>query len=756
MNSAAKYPGLFLVAALGLVIALAGCNNTKHLQEGEQLYTGAKVKLESPYSIVGEAALRDEIDEVVKPDPNAKILGMRPSLWMYNLINEPKKDKGLKYFLKYKIGRPPVLMQDVRPASVSNLINNRLYNNGYFNSTVDYSLSSDTLKKVKVFYRAELGRPYVLDTILFRKDTTAIGREIRQIADETVLQRGQQYQLQNFQEERERIDYYLKDHGYFYFNGEYLKFDADTTVGDKRMNVFIRKSPTIPKEATEVYRLGEISIYPNYTLGQDNDSLSRDSMHHDGLVVYEKHAEHLFRPKALKRSIFIQEGDRYSRRDHELTLNRLMGLGAFKFVDVRFNQSEDSSDAVLNAAIYLTPMDKKTIRAELEMVTKSNNFIGPGLKGTWTNRNTFGGAELLQININGGVETQLGGSSGEESNFGEFISYRLGLGAELQVPRFLTPFNIKYNSMFVPKTKIKGNYELVNRVRYFMLNSVSSSYGYSWKPNAPIRHELEPIAVSFSQLTNTTPEFDELLDNNQFLANSFAERFIIGPQYEFVYNDQVRDELRNHVYYSGGADISNPFGVLGDVAATYARFTSDFRYYFKLTKESKLVGRVYAGVGLPYGNSEQLPYIKQFFAGGPNGVRAFRARSIGPGEFNPQESDLTSTGFLDQNGDIKLLFNLEYRFKIYGAFHGAVYGDAGNIWLLNENAAQPGGAFEDDFMQELAVGAGVGLRVDLSFFLIRLDVALPLRKPYFEENDGWVTSPFQERPMFNLAIGYPF
>lgn len=745
------YPLGFLLLA---VVALTSCNNTKYLAEGESLYIGAKVILECDASIPREGDLRSEIDEVVTPAPNGKFLGMRPSLWFYNRIKEPKKNKGLRYFFKYKIGRPPVLESQVKPERVSKLIQNRLYNNGYFNNSVDFEVIKKSPKKTEIHYNAYLEHPYRLDTIQYVSDSSLISLQIDSVADETLLERGQPYQLKTIQAERERVNRHLKNRGYFYFGEEFVRFSGDTTLGNKRMNVFIDPSPTMPKEATQVFTLGRIAVYPNYKLGKE-DNLAIDSTEHRGMYFYENHEEHLFRPKALRRSIFMKTGEKYSREKHELTLNRLMGLGAFKFVDVRFNRAADSASHKLNTSIYLTPMDKKTLRAELEMVTKSNNFIGPGITGTWTNRNTFGGAELLRIDLGGGVETQFG-SGGEGGSFGDYFSYRLNLGAQLQVPRFLTPFKVRFNSKFVPKTNIKANYELINRTRYFMLHSLSTSYGYSWKPNEPITHELTPISLSYSQLATTSDAFEMLLDSNQFLANSFSERFIIGPEYKFTFNDQVKENLRNHVYYSLGGDISNPFGVLGELASVYARFTSDFRYFFKLTKSSKLATRLYAGIGLPYGHSRQLPYVKQFFAGGPNGVRAFRARTVGPGTYNAGSSS-GNGGFLDQNGDLKLLFSLEYRFKIYGVFHGAVFGDAGNIWLLNANDDQPGGQFETStFMNELSVGAGIGLRVDFSFFLLRLDVAMPLRKPYLPENNGWVPKWFKEKPVFNLAIGYPF
>ncbi len=747
----------FLLTSMWVVFLFSACNNTKHLPENEALYVGAKVQFIADHTIEKESEILEEIDEVIKPEPNRKIFGMRPALWIHNQVKEPEKEKGLKFWLKYKLGKPPVVMSDVRPHSVSRLIENRLYNHGYFNNLVNFEVDSTGYKKARIIYSATLDRPYRLDTILFEnRDTTILGNEIIEAQNETLLKSGNRYSLSTFQDERNRIDRTLKDSGYYYFNTDHLYITADTTIGNKKMNVFLSPAANIPPEAELVYSLRRIRVYTNYQLGdEDRMSTGADSAIYNQIEFYSDTAVNYFRPKALERSIFLESGEKYSREKHELTLNRLMGLGAFKFADIRFSQTGDSLSGLLDADIYLTPMDKKNIRAELEMVSKSNNFTGPRLTASWLNRNIFGGAELLKIDLSGGVETQLGGIS-EGSTSSDFFSYQLGVGAELQVPRFLTPFRLRYNSRFVPKTNIRARYELVKRVQYFQLNSVTTSFGYTWKPNLSIQHELNPVAITFTQLTQITPAFEQLMEENPFLENSFAEQFILGPEYQFTYNDQEQSNLRNNIYFIGGADVSNPAGVLGKVFSTYSRFTADFRYYFQLGKKSKLASRVYAGVGIPYGHSRQLPYVKQFFAGGPNGVRAFRARTLGPGTYKIDEEKV-ATGFLDQNGDLKLEFNLEYRFDIYGFLKGAVFVDAGNIWLMNENPSQPGAAFnQETFLNELAVGGGLGLRMDFSFFVLRLDMAVPLRKPYLPADERWVKDITKERPVLNIAIGYPF
>jgi outer membrane protein assembly factor BamA len=737
-------------------VLLNACSVTRNLPEGEKLYTGAHLKLISKEPLDDENKLRNTIEEVLQPAPNARLLWFRPGPSIYQLFEAPKKQKGLIHWLKYKVGKPPVLLSSVKPESVSRLIENRLNNHGYFNAEVDFEIRDKGEKKASLIYHAHTGTPYKIDSVIFETDTGRLGKVMQQLGFEHLLKSGENYKLDDLRAERERIDDKLKNQGFFYFQSDYIKVTADTSVGNHRMNIYIGKQPNLPLESTTVYSLKKVVVFPDYQLNDQTDLDYYASELFKGIDFRTQSERMQFRPKALERSVFLYPNETYSRESHSKTLNRLMGLDAFKYADVRFEKSQENNNQ-LDARIYLTPMDKKTVRAELEMVSKSNNFTGPGLDINWTNRNTFNGAELLRISGKAGFETIIGGSGDENGvNSADFLSYQLGINAELFVPRFISPFNIKHHSDFVPKTRINVSAEFINRTRFFALTSLSSGLAYVWRNSKTIHHEFTPVALVYTSLTKTTAAFQEILDKNPFLQNSFSEQFILGPEYRFVFNNQVIDELKNHVYFAAGLDLSNPGGVFGSTFATYFRLTTDLRYYLKISKKSKLVSRFYSGVGLPYRDSEQLPYLKQFFSGGPNGIRAFRARTVGPGSFRAAETAVSS-GFLDQNGDIKLELNLEYRFQIISIFEGAIFADAGNIWLVNDNPSQPGGVFDTAaFFSQIAAGIGAGIRTDLSFFMLRLDLAFPVRKPYLEENDGWVSNPLREKPTLNLAIGYPF
>ena len=453
-----------------------------------------------------------------------------------------------------------------------------------------------------------------------------------------------------------------------------------------------------------------------------------------------------------------------------------MSMGNFKFVQIKFSDSDTTAPGYLDVNILMTTMPNHTFRAELDMVSKSNNFTGPRLNLSFLNRNTFSGAELLNLNMAGSFEAQLSGSNKN------LFSYNLNPQVELTFPRFIVPFKIKRtNSIYIPKTRLSLSYNYLKRVDYFDMRTSQFIYGFKWKENIKKEHELNPINVSYTSLGNQSAAFTDLLASNPFLKKSYEEQFIAGGNYSFTYNEQVVPVKKMQYFLLATAETAgnvfslakliggekpsseNPSKVVGSIYSQYAKLSIDARGYFNFSDKNKMAMRVFAGVAKPFGNSSILPYTKQFFSGGPNSLRAFQINSVGPGT-NYQNSD--NRGFLQLGGDIKLEMNGEYRFNIYRFFKGALFVDAGNVWLQKSNPANTGSPFLfSTFMNEIAVGTGVGLRIDVSFFILRFDLAMPLRKiPKPGDNFRWVTDQINfansswrsENLILNIAIGYPF
>ncbi len=780
-----------------LMVIVQGCSSTKSVPEGDALFVGFNVEVKGEKEKAARSSITTELSNTVRPKPNASILGLRPKLWIYNAIGPTKKEKGIKHFIKTKLGEEPVLLSQVDTNTVSGVMSSRLHNRGYFENEVT---SATTIKKKKatINWTATVEPPYKLRNIKFpENDSLEIHARIRETKAESLLKPGDIYNLQNMVLERERIDQALKDKGYYYFGPDLLIFSVDTTVGNRQADVLLRVKKSSPAQALQAYTLEDIYIFANYSLA--------DSLATSDTIRYKQYYyipnENYVRARHLLRGVFLEQDSLYSREDHLLTTSRLMELGAYKYANIRY-QPDTVNKGKLDAFIYLTPNLKKSLRVEAQMVSKSNNFAGPGVTASFRNRNAFKGSELLTLNLTGSFENQVGGRTNtettnatpEEKQTNNLTSYELTAQAELTIPRILAPFKVRnLRSEFAPSTRMTAGYSFLNRVQFFQMNSYNATYGYNWRPKRTITHEITPINVQYMRLGKITPEFEQRLQENTFLQRSFSNQFILGSIYQFTLNTQPFTERAHQFYNRFNVDVSGnaanaiqtllgyekptdevPRTIVNQGYSQYSRFENDFRYYYNFSKTTQLATRLIAGVGIPYGNSSTLPYVKQFFIGGPNSIRAFRARSIGPGNYNPlQDSDndnsTTETlSYFDQVGDMKIEANVEYRFPIFGFFRGALFVDAGNIWLLedykNTNGIvdKPGGKFNaGNLVDQLAIGTGFGLRVDVEFFVIRFDFGIPVQNPNLPEGQRNALSDFKfglgdNGMVLNIAIGYPF
>ncbi|MFV8336937.1 BamA/TamA family outer membrane protein [Flavobacterium sp. RSP29] len=759
-----------LLYFLFLGLFVSSCSNKRFLPEGELLYTGAKVTVEGKETSKKEKkALKTALKEVVRPKPNSTILGLRPKLYIYNLAGTPKKEKGWRYWLRTKVGEAPVLYNQVDLEYNKSVLQNFAENSGYFNTKTTAD-STRHGKKATAEYIVKPGKQYKIREVKFPTDSSIISTAVRNTRRRSLLKEEEGYSLEAIKEERIRIDSRLKEKGFFYFNPDYLKVQVDTTVADHQVDLIVKVKDEAPKLAETPYKINKIIVYPNYSIGSDSVKNNMDSIKkHNDLTIIDR--ENLFKPRIFDRALYFKKNDLYNRTDHNLSLNRLVNLGTFKFVKNQFRVS-DTTGNYLDAYYYLTPLPKKSIRLELLAKTNSANYTGTELNLNWSNRNTFRGAELLTISAFGGVEVQV---SGQNNGFNV---YRIGTEANLVWPRMIAPFKLNSPSGFVPKTKATLGYEFQNRTKLYSLQTFKGSFGYLWKENERKEHLLNITEITYASPENVTALYQEQILKNESLGKVIEKQLIFGPTYSYTYTNTLQKRKKNTFYYKGTIDLAgNVAGLVsganirkGDTIklfdvpfSQFVKIENDFRHYYKLGPDSQLASRIIAGAGFAYGNSREMPFIKQFFIGGTNSLRAFRARSIGPGSFDGASTN-TNTFLPDQSGDLKLEFNTEYRAKIYGLVKGALFLDAGNIWLLNENSDKPGAKFSKKFLNEIAVGAGAGLRFDFSFLILRTDLAFPIRKPYLPDGNRWVLDQInfgsgawrKENLIFNLAIGYPF
>lgn len=763
--------GKFIVPiAVALSMALiTSCNNTKYLPKNESLYIGAKINVKAPDLKKSQRkAIKTELAALTRPKPNSSFLGLRPKLWLWNIGGNPKKKFSIRRLIK-NLGEPPVVLSDVNVERNNLVLQNHLENNGYFNGTVAGEISNKK-RRATVIYNVVPGSLYTINSVTFQADSSDLQKAILRTRRSTLLKNDAPFDLEVVKTERIRIDERLKNLGFYFFSPEYLIMDIDSTIGNHKVDVYVNTKRETPVEARRRYRINDVVIYPTYSLNASGtDTSKKYGVLHQGYYVVD--SSKFYKPKLFQQAMQFNNGDVYNRREHNSSLQRLINLGIFKFVKNRF---ELTGDSLLNAYYYLTPLPKKSLRIELGGNTKSNNLTGTQVTVGFTNRNALRGGEILNVNASVGSEVQVSG------NFKGYNTFRIGAEANLAVPRFIVPFiYLNPKGGFVPRTNFQLGYEILTRQGLYTLNSFKGGLGYIWKESLQKEHTFYPISVQYVQPVKVTDLYLDIRKGDPTLQKVIDTQFILGANYSYLMNQMTGPRIpRNGLYFNGVVDVSGNIAGLvrkrvikgGDTArifgapfSQYLKLESDFRYYRQLGNESVWASRINTGIGFPYGNSDELPFIKQFFIGGNNSLRAFRSRSLGPGTFSPTVD--TSVGFIpDQSGDIKLELNTELRFKIIKPVYGALFVDAGNIWLYNENKYKPGAKFSKDFLKEFAVGTGLGVRVDITILVLRLDAAFPVRKPWLPETERWVIKDVdfgnsawrKENVIFNLAIGYPF
>ncbi|OHX65484.1 translocation and assembly module lipoprotein TamL [Flammeovirga pacifica] len=757
---------------LGITFIFFGCSITKYIEEDRSIYTGAIIKYDTPDSIKVDDDLKYDLSENLSISPNKKT-----SSWFYYKAQNAKRPKGLKKRLNNTFGEKPVYYDENVSKKTVELLTSTLNNNGFFDSKVKYHKKYDSAaKSMSVDYLVVVKeKPYVLDSIHWDlEEENPFNNRIEKLRNLSVLKSGNRYSLKAFREERIRLNNALKDSGYYFFSSNYLMFDLDSANRDRTINVYANFKEMPPK-VTRQYEIDSVVLQPDFDL----DGLNVSKRNHkkvdiDSGIVYFGDPVNL-KPRILDETLQLRSGEKYSRHDHQASLKQFSGLGVFKYVNMEFEPKEtvDPYNGKMNVNAKMSQVTLHSVSTELSMSTWSTGYTGPELDFTWKNRNTFGGAEKLSFTLFTGVQKQFGGNSN-----GVDVIFWYGFDTKLSIPRVIAPFDVRPGGDFyIPYTNFGLGFKRYHFFPSYTLNYFNTSYGFDWRTNEEIRHTLNPVSISY-QATGSTDGKDigEVFPS---LKESFQNQFILGSNYTFEYAPIWDKKLKNSsFYYKGNVDISgnlwyaimqgtgqekdpvdNQYKILGNPFSQYVKLTNDFRYYFKTTKRGEMATRFVIGYSKPWGNSSTLPFIKQYFVGGPNSIRAFRSRSLGPGSFYDPDGINTAGSFGNSGGDIKIEGSFEYRYDLHQYLKLAAFFDYGNVWLASADPERPGGEFAlGKVIEEMAYGAGVGVRVDVQFFVIRLDFAIPLRVPYTpDDGDKWVIKkPSFNQLVFNLAIGYPF
>ncbi len=750
-----------LIYLLFVSIFLSACSNTKYLTGGQKLYIGGKIIIKDKDLKKNErAALTTELTGLLRPKPNFSFLGLRPTLYLYNITKTTKK-KGIKRALHSK-GQAPVLLSAVDLDLNTKIIINQLQNEGYFQAQATGDTVSKN-KKATAIYTVNTGPAYTIKKLTFPTGKGSLDTAIAGIANKSLLKVGDKYNLDIIKAERERIDATLKERGFYFFAPEDLEAVVDSThIGTHQVDMSIEIVNTTPGKARNVYKINNIYVYPDYSLRDTSLRLDKAVKYANYNVIQNRFT---IKPFIFKNTVQLRPGGVYNRNDHNKSLSRFINLGPFKYVKNRFEVVPTDSPK-LNVYYFLTQFPKKSLSVDVLGRTTSANYNGSQLNLNFRNRNTFKGAELLTITLFGSTDAQVSSQFGA----GHPLS-QVGLQTSLSWPRFVSPFNFKTDNAYIPRTKLSVGYSVVNRSGLYNLNSFNGSFGYQWQQNTHRSHELNLLTVTYVKPANVDTAYTNsiVVTGNPALKHVIDPQFTFGPSYSYTYTNTTESYRTNTVYYNSRISLSGNILGIATGADTlggkvkkifntpynqYIKLENEIRFYHKLSANSQIAARLIASGGLAYGNSTIMPYSQQFFIGGPNSLRGFRARSIGPGTVDPgqfiQNTGINNNFLADQSGDIKLEGNLEYRPKLFSFVYGALFADAGNVW--NVKPHYPGGAFGKNFLDQLAADVGFGLRFDFSVLVLRTDLGFPVMRPYTSTNSIYNS----HKPVFNLAIGYPF
>lgn len=747
-------------------IAASSCSNCRRLVGNDRLFTGSKITIADKEAEKKERkVLKKDLAGLVRPAPNKKTLGMRLKLRAYMMAGEPKRERGLRSWLRNKVGEPPVLTGDVSLPHNLALMENHLNNRGFFNAKVSGHLVPTGKKKAYAQFEVKTGPQYTINEVYFRKDSSQVWVDIDSNFNQTLLKAGEPYNLDVIKAERVRIDRMLKEVGYYYFRPEYILVIADSSIGNHKVNMYVRlKHKEIPEEAYRRFKIDDIYIFANYRLrGKSTDTATGDVVQVDDYKVIDK--RNMFKPEIFDRAMIFEKGDMYSMDDQNTSLSRLVNMGTFKFVQNRFEPKQDS---LLDVYYYLTPYPRKALRFEVGANTQNDNRAGSKGSISWKHRNAFRGAEEFLFKINGGFEAQYSGPVRQPT------IYSFGSEASLAFPRFVVPFiDLSTPSRFMPRSVIKLKYNYEASARLLNITSYAASYGYTWKETPQKEHQLYPLNFTYVR-TDTLQGAENF---NFIFSNLVFNGIIVGPTYEFTYNSPMGRSQQHTLFFNGRVDLSgnllgiaqkadyetNPKTLFGVTYAQYVKLQPDFRHYYRISRSASFASRVMLGIGIPYGNSKAMPNIKQFWAGGNSDLRGFPSRLVGPGTFNEYDSS-ASRRFIQNLGDLKFETNFELRKTIYKFLGVGLFAEAGNVWLYRDDPQFPGGKFTGQFYRELAADVGMGLRLDFSILLLRFDMGMPVRKPWLPDGERWAFDEIQladpawkkKNLIFNIAIGYPF
>lgn len=773
------------IILLALSLGIFSCSSTRHVPEGEYLLKKYKIKTDN------KNIEKSEIKKYIRQKPNQRFLGMSFPLFLYNL-SSPHKDKGISKWLR-KSGEAPVVWDPYMMEESSRQIKNYLEKQGYYEARVtDTAFLND--QKVTVQYNLGVEQPYRVSQVNYRVNDSVLAPFLYPDTSRLPVKPGDVFSVDLLEQERNMIENILRNQGFYRFSKDFVSYIADTSARDNTVDLTVEVNPYAVQQEDEQeqeqedededepttishkrYRIDSIYIFSDY---DPREAIADRQEYVEGLDTLEhKNLKFVFRGEpgidldVITQSNYLEPGQWYSQDETDKTYQHLNALRLFQIINIKYNESSDSGDSLrgkLDCHIYLKKFKLQSYTIELEGTNSSGNIGGAG-NLVYTHKSIFGGAEQFQSTFTGAFEIL------DQEKFNRIDNtLRLGTEVSIDFPQFMLPFlrSDRFVKEYNPKTTLSARYNYQERPDYTR-TLASMTFGYRWQNRNYLTHYVNPVELNVLRLPYLSENFKRNMEDI-YLRSSYDDHFLSMTSYSMIYNNQDMKKTRNFQYFRLNAEVAgNLFTAYSHITnmkkegdhyeffgIRYAQFFKldfDFRHYQILDDDERFVYRLFIGGGFPYGNSNALPFVEQYYSGGANSLRAWNVRALGPGSYRPRDD---FRGYPNLTGDLKLELNWEYRFKLFWLLQGAFFIDAGNIWSVNPSDERRGALFDPhDLVNEIAIGTGFGIRFDLSFSVLRLDLGLKMKDPSYPVGERWLPG---NRPVnhqtigWNIAIGYPF
>ncbi|MBQ9362092.1 MAG: BamA/TamA family outer membrane protein [Bacteroidaceae bacterium] len=771
-----------LLMGAGCLSLFTSCSTTRALGEDEFLYTGIKsVNVEGKQGTRPEATALEEAEAALAYPPNNSFFGsssirtpLPVGLWVYNAM-AGKEHKGMGKWILNTFGSVPKTIASVSPDTRVMVARNVLQNYGYFQAAVDYKLhTGKNPKKQKISYDIKLGHPYTFDSIRYAFPPM-LDRIVRSTAENTHLHLGNQFSVVDLQSERNRLNTEFHNNGFYYYRPDYINYYADSVNNPGKVKLLVASEKTIPLQAQRPWKFGHLSTFIRQNKSGRTMAFD-DTLTFRRLTIAYQGKRLPISPRVMFRSFKFRTGQIYSEENVSRTIASLASMNIFSNVQFGFTP-HDTTDTCSILDVRLDATMDKLIDAEVafNFTQKSNSQIGPDLSLTLSKRNAFHRGETLSLTLKGLYYWQTVGRVSGESNRTD--TYEWGIEAGYTVPWIAFPGLVNRRRRYPVSTHFTAGFTRSNLANLYRYNRMLAGVDYNFQTSRYITHTFSPLNIDLLDIRDVSEDYLNAFEQHKsVLANILSEAYIPSMQYTFNYDNSSNRALNVTTHFSAtvkesGNLISAALCLGGqdwdekgkDFIFTdydqYVKLNLELRNKFRLTPRSCIATRALFGAAYAYGNSEYVPSTDWFYSGGANSIRAFGARSIGPGAYHATQDDY----YLYHSGDIRLELNAEYRFPLFGNLYGALFLDAGNVWGWKDSANDDNilGTYElrpSTFLNQIALGTGFGFRFDMEFLVLRFDIGLALHAPYDTGKSGYFNIPnlWNDGTALHFAVGYPF